>query len=685
MGRKGKRKLALSVWALVLCVSMLAGTTFAWFTDTSVAAVAQIRSGVLDVALEMSVDGGATWQNAEGQTLQFCRKDGTSEGILWEPGCSYWLPLLRVVNRGDLALKYQLVLEGIQGVEKLTEVLEWDVNGEALETAGSLAPGGATQPIRVQAHMREDAGNAYQGLQLTGVTVAVYAYQDAVEYDSFGNQYDALAGPLNGKVRLLRNEQLVEVYEDLQGAVAAAQPGDTLELTGNMEASGLVAVDKDLTIDGKGYRVVRGDYAGTLLRLEQGVALVAKNLTLDGGAYDFKIDFSLNYPAVEAASLAEEPRATESMLVSYGYLTADSLHFVNHCTETSGASPLKLLQGTAVLRNCDFTHNYGHSLGGAVHIGEAFTQDQTDYALDQVRFENCTFSRNYTRYGNGGAVVARFAREVRFVSCDFTQNVAASYCAGGGAVLFFRDGLNDTERNGLIHIQGVFEDCIFRSNYSGNDGFAINNECGELTVRGCEFIGNVGLSGNSAVGTISEMHYSDTTLDTWISDCLFRDNRGACAVYGDHGSPHDIVMQGCTFTGNDGAIDILLYCSDASISDCGFVNEKITTTLLDVRAYTGPSDAPAYQPPVVELTNISVSGGIQPRGVLIRRYGHDMSKYAPTVNVYGMNTADIHVWDDGRLNLYGTLSGEILSDGVTSPDSVVIMPGAIHNGTYRDE
>ena len=104
-----KRALLTSVMALVMCVVMLAGTTFAWFTDTASTGVNKIQAGNLDVALEMAVgkkDSGETiWENAEGKTLQFKKAAGhESEEVLWEPGCRYELPALRVVNNGNLAI-----------------------------------------------------------------------------------------------------------------------------------------------------------------------------------------------------------------------------------------------------------------------------------------------------------------------------------------------------------------------------------------------------------------------------------------------------------------------------------------------------------------------------------------------------------------------------------------------------
>ncbi len=48
-----KRALLGSVMAMVLCLAMLVGATFAWFTDTASTGVNKIQAGNLDVVLEM--------------------------------------------------------------------------------------------------------------------------------------------------------------------------------------------------------------------------------------------------------------------------------------------------------------------------------------------------------------------------------------------------------------------------------------------------------------------------------------------------------------------------------------------------------------------------------------------------------------------------------------------------------
>ena len=126
--------------------------------------------------------------------LTFKTKDGRSaDQILWEPGCTYELPQLRVVNNGNLALKYKIKINGIQGDEKLNEVIDWTISDTALDADHKLAAGATSDPLTIKGHMQESAGNEYQDKSINGISITVVATQDTVENDSYGNTYDANA------------------------------------------------------------------------------------------------------------------------------------------------------------------------------------------------------------------------------------------------------------------------------------------------------------------------------------------------------------------------------------------------------------------------------------------------------------------------------------------------------------
>ena len=199
-----KRALLTSVMALVMCVVMLVGTTFAWFTDTASTGVNKIVSGNLKV----DIIGADSDSHIE--TLNFT-KAGTVVGtdaaaaILWEPGCRYLTEGFRIANKGNLALKWKAqVNKGATAANAgnfdLLDVIDFYLvtkaaNGTETETAldeftGNLKKTETSDVYYIKGVMQTTAGNDYQGLELSGITITVYATQDTVENDSFNDQYD---------------------------------------------------------------------------------------------------------------------------------------------------------------------------------------------------------------------------------------------------------------------------------------------------------------------------------------------------------------------------------------------------------------------------------------------------------------------------------------------------------------
>ena len=225
-----KRALLGSIMAMVLCLAMLVGATFAWFTDTASTGVNKIQAGNLDVALEMK--DGDNWVSAEGKTLDFV-KAAAGEQVLWEPGCTYTLPELRVVNNGNLALKYKLAISGIQGDAELNNVIDWTMtlDGAAYalgEEHHLAAKNGATvdaDVLTISGKMQESAGNEYMNESIDGIAITVVATQDTVESDSFNNQYDADAGKdeFRQGVTISGVAGVAESYDTIQDAYEAVK------------------------------------------------------------------------------------------------------------------------------------------------------------------------------------------------------------------------------------------------------------------------------------------------------------------------------------------------------------------------------------------------------------------------------------------------------------------------------
>ncbi len=208
-----KRALLLSALSMLLCVSMLIGTTYAWFTDSVTSAGNIIKAGNLDVEMYWA-DGkedpaSATWTDAsEGPIFNY---------DLWEPGYVD-AKHIKIANIGSLALSYQLrvVANGI--VSKLGDVIDvycfenaTQLNRETATTGTKLGTlteifgteknlskavhgdleAGEEKMVTIAFKMQESAGNEYQNLSVgTDFSVVLSAIQHTFEKDSFDELYD---------------------------------------------------------------------------------------------------------------------------------------------------------------------------------------------------------------------------------------------------------------------------------------------------------------------------------------------------------------------------------------------------------------------------------------------------------------------------------------------------------------
>ena len=234
-GSGTKRALLTSVLAIVLCLVMLVGSTFAWFTDTASTGVNKIVSGKLDVGLQywgVDQNGQETWLDAEKSEDLFDKK------ALWEPGYTQII-YLKVKNNGNLALNYSMQITpvheqvgiNVDGNEfKLSDYIQFgwavitagadgafqfanravarDAVGESVHLGEALhrqaerpLAAEAEELVALVAWMPEEVGNVANYRDVAPsieLTLKVLATQAAVESDSFGSTYDAAAATEEG-------------------------------------------------------------------------------------------------------------------------------------------------------------------------------------------------------------------------------------------------------------------------------------------------------------------------------------------------------------------------------------------------------------------------------------------------------------------------------------------------------
>ena len=290
--RATKRALLTSIMALVMCVVMLVGTTFAWFTDTASTGVNKIQAGNLDVELEYKNSDTAVFTKADKNTEVF------KDGALWEPGHVEYV-VLKVSNAGSLALKYKLGINiagetgstNVLGNEfKLSDYIKFGVVDEDLSgktrdemvaavTDGKLIKGGYTsgetrlypevtpavdgqaseKVVTLVVWMPKSVGNeANHKTEVTAPSIdlgiSVAATQDTVEKDSFDNTYDK-----DAVYPIVAMDTLQELINNAAEPVSA-------KLEGNIAGSLTVPQDKSITLDLNGFTLTGGDSHAILNR-----------------------------------------------------------------------------------------------------------------------------------------------------------------------------------------------------------------------------------------------------------------------------------------------------------------------------------------------------------------------------------------------------------------------------------
>ena len=254
-----KRALITSALAILMCVAMLIGTTFAWFTDTASTGVNKIVSGNLKVDI-IGADSDSHIEKLNFTKAATTDAEAGAE-ILWEPGCRYLTEGFRIANKGNLALKWKAQVNtgttaANEGNFDLLDVIDFYLvtkaaDGTETETAldeftGNLKKTETSDVYYIKGVMQTTAGNDYQGLTLDGISITVVATQDTVESDSFNNQYDKDAEyPIS-----------VTTGDELQAIVSNATAPVNIVLTNSITTNNFVIpADKDVTLDLNGRTV----------------------------------------------------------------------------------------------------------------------------------------------------------------------------------------------------------------------------------------------------------------------------------------------------------------------------------------------------------------------------------------------------------------------------------------------
>ena len=394
-----KRALISSALAILMCVEMLIGTTFAWFTDTASTGVNKIQAGNLDIKVEYRTTADGNWQLLDNATDLF-----GAAGTLFEPGHTRVVEL-KIKNAGNLALKYKIgmnVVSETAGINKdgnsyklsnylkvaTTAILACNTGNPTTDataawfdtavfkknfslwknnqnfgnfelektdngTVNQLLPGGEVI-LGMKVYMPETVGNEANAISTKKAAfinfgLNVVATQYTVESDSFGTQYDKDATyPVIVSNQQQANDAITNATDKKANISIASD--QTITLDNGIANEG--DKSRDITFSGNG---------------SQTVDVITKAVTAEGG--------QLNYQ--RGSSFTFENLTIQAGEGNFDGIVCNELTFKD-CTIKGKLT----LFGKATFINCVFDNTMANQYS-------IWTWGGTD-----VTFENCTFNTN---------------------------------------------------------------------------------------------------------------------------------------------------------------------------------------------------------------------------------------------------------------------------------------------------
>ena len=394
-----RRALLASLMALILCVSSLLGTTYAWFTDSVTSSGNKIVAGSLKIDLLLK-DKDDNWTSLKDTPKAIFDYEN------WEPGYTD-VKVLKVVNEGTLALKWMAKFISAYELTELADVIDVYVNTSVTdlpserdlstwtkvgtvrdfvntieETTKGTLNANEYAYLGIALKMQETAGNEYQGMSLGGAfDIQILATQYTAEDDSFDNTYDENA-PFGTYIELGEGE-------DLLAALASAEAGMplTIKLNGNVEwptdghhGENDITPASSIVIDGNGYTITATGSGVTPLG-DVEAPMTLKNLKI--------VDNSVSYN--EAA-----------WELSYLEMGGKILK----CVNVDFADPISVDGENASFTNCSFVGHYDKN-------STTTTQYGVWVANGNSTFTNCTFTGT-----RGMKICDQYAPEVGTVIID---------------------------------------------------------------------------------------------------------------------------------------------------------------------------------------------------------------------------------------------------------------------------
>ena len=475
-----KRALLLSGLALFACISMLVGSTFAWFTDSVTSKNNIIKSGNLDVELYYQVEGQTDWAKVDANTNVFMKD------ALWEPGHTEVVKL-KVVNEGTLALKYQLgvnvdseigsvnvngdpfklsdyikygIVEGAQTYTRDAAVAAVDAAATALKTpynkASALKAGEevvVTMVVYMPTTVGNEANHAKGAIQpIINLGINLFATQYTYEEDSFGPDYDENAW---------HPDMVVTTAADLAKVIAEVKDGGIIALandltfdedsatnSGGSWYEGLYYVgDKSFTIDLNGKTITNNSKVNDYLMLFKNDGDKANTITFKNG--------TLEATSSAYCALCTSTTSTQKITINLENVNLIGNNSNGAVAKIRGGAELNVKAGTVITGKNSYVGI--ECVNATVNIfdgAEIYQNGTSSYVGSLVGVSNNGTVNVYGGYGKsaqGGFIAMTSGGTINIYGGEWIANTDGAYANGNKSVLIAQ---SDKRAKSIINVYG---------------------------------------------------------------------------------------------------------------------------------------------------------------------------------------------------------------------------------------
>ena len=190
--RNKEKTILIAVIIILLCLVSIVGVTLALFTSDIDDGTIGINATAGKLKLDIVDDEDST-RSLVGQYLHFVTPDGEELDVLFEPGAFYYTEGFRVVNEGNIDMKYIVYISADELMRNTNFSEAFDVwitdkrptdrnvpeNIEDLQSfEGKLEPDEESGVYYLVIRMKESAGNKFKNVEYqSGIGITVCAVQ----------------------------------------------------------------------------------------------------------------------------------------------------------------------------------------------------------------------------------------------------------------------------------------------------------------------------------------------------------------------------------------------------------------------------------------------------------------------------------------------------------------------------